>query len=67
MGQQSGIYQKELDPEAYIVQVMVMVVGAVAIGNVTSGMVGASTNTPRNALMKELVRIVQASLYSDAT
>lgn len=65
MGQQGGIYKKDVDPNAYIVQVMVMVVGTVAMGTVISGMVSASTNISHGPLIKELVRIVQASLYVD--
>lgn len=65
MGQQGGIYKKDVDPNAYIVQVMVMVVGTVAMGTVISGMVSASTNISHGPLIKELVRIVQASLYAD--
>ena len=65
MGQKSGVYQKEVNPEAYIVQVMVMVVGAVAMGNVTSGVVSPPADIPGKPLIKELVRIVQSSLYTD--
>ncbi|NLV44903.1 MAG: TetR/AcrR family transcriptional regulator [Candidatus Hydrogenedentes bacterium] len=65
MGQQGGIYKKDVDPNAYIVQVMVMVVGTVAMGTVISGMVSASTDISHGPLIKELVRIVQASLYAD--
>jgi len=65
MGQQSGVYRKDVDPDAYIVQVMVMVVGAVAMGGVTSGLVNPSGDALRKPLIKELVRIVQSSLYVD--
>ena len=66
MGQQSGVYRKEVDPDAYIVQVMVMVVGAVAMGSVTSGLVNTTDDVTRKPLIKELVRIVQSSLYVDS-
>lgn len=66
MGQQSGVYRKDVNPDAFIVQVMVMVVSAVALGNVTSGVMGTTANFPRNTLIKELVRIVQSSLYMDS-
>lgn len=66
MGQTSGVYRKDVDPDAYIVQVMVMVVGAVAMGNVTSGLVVPFGDVPPKALMKEMVRIVQTSLYTDS-
>ncbi len=65
MGQQSGLYRKDVDPDAFIVQVMVMVVGTVAMGSATSGMVSTESYTPRALLIKELVRIVQASLYTE--
>lgn len=67
MGQQSGVYRKDVNPDAFIVQVMVMVVSAVALGNATSGVMGTTANFPRNTLIKELVRIVQSSLYADST
>ena len=66
MGQQSGVYRKEVDSDAYIVQVMVMVVGAVAMGSVTSGLVNTTDDVTRKPLIKELVRIVQSSLYVDS-
>lgn len=66
MGQQSGIYRKDVDTNAYIVLVMVMVVSAVAMGNVTSGMVSTSAKVERGPLIKELVRIVQSSLYTES-
>ena len=65
MGQQSGVYRKDVNPDAYIVQVMVMVVSAVALGNVTSGVVGSTSGISDKSLIKELVRIVQSSLYTD--
>ena len=65
MGQQSGLYRTDVDPESFIVQVLVMVVGAVAMGSTTSGMVSTDSFTLRGRLIKELVRIVQASLYTE--
>ena len=65
MGQQSGLYRKDVAPELFIVQVLVMVIGTVAIGGATSGLVSTESYTPRGLLIKELVRIVQASLYSE--
>ncbi len=67
MGQKSGVYKKDVNPDAFIVQVMVMVVSAVAMGDVTKGVMGTTANFPRKALIKELVRIVQSSLYVDST
>ncbi|HDP34193.1 MAG TPA: TetR/AcrR family transcriptional regulator, partial [Candidatus Hydrogenedentes bacterium] len=66
MGQQSGEYRKDMSASTYIVQVMVMVVGTVALGDTISGLVNASDSPSRGALIKELVRIVQASLYADS-
>ena len=66
MGQQSGAYRKDVDANAFMVLVMVMVVGTVAMGSVTSGMVSAPAKVERGPLMKELVRIVQSSLFKES-
>lgn len=66
MGQRSGLYRSDVNPEAFIVQVMVLVVGTVAMGNVTSGMVSAESSAPGGQLIAELLRVVQASLYNDS-
>lgn len=66
MGQKSGVYRADMDPDAFIVQVMVMVIGAVSMGGVTSGMVQQTTDTSHGPLIKELMRIIQAALYTSA-
>ncbi len=65
LGQQSGAYRQDMNPDAYIVQTMVMVVGAVAMGGVTSGVIGHPSGFPQKVLIKELVRIAQSSLYTE--
>lgn len=66
MGQKSGLYKSGVAPEAFIVQVTVMVIGGVALGNVTSALAGLESNTTAEARIKELIRIVQTSLYADS-
>ena len=66
MGQKSGIFKPEMDPESYIVQVMMMVIGTVAIGEVAAAILldseGDNSSEPR---IQELVRIARDTLFVD--
>ena len=66
MGQRSGVYREDMDPDAFIVQVTVMVIGAVSMGSVTSGVVSKTGEMDRGPLIKELMRIIQSALYTSA-
>lgn len=59
MGQGSGLLRPEVNPEAYVVQVLLMVVTAVAVGDVAAGMVAG----PQVVDVTELVRIAREALF----
>lgn len=65
MGQASGLIKKDLDPEAYIVQVLVMVMSTAAIGHVAGAIAGADLSSRDSRNTKELVRIARESLFAD--
>ncbi len=64
MGQDSGLIKPDVDPEAYITQVMMMVIGTVAVGGVAANMLGANDEDVETKI-KELVRIARDALFVD--
>ena len=62
MGQQTGVIKPEVDPESYIIQVMMMVIGTVALGGVASALIvnGDDSLEPK---IRELVRIARDTLF----
>jgi TetR/AcrR family transcriptional regulator len=63
-GQNSGQIPQEAEPEAYIVQIILMVVGTVALGD-TAGAVLSDIPSDTNRQIREVVRIAQRSLFND--
>lgn len=63
MGQESGRVRPEVHPESYIIQVMMMVVGTVAIGNVVAALVHPGGGDSMEPKVSELVRICRDALY----
>ena len=63
MGQEAKIIKREVDPESYIMQVMVMVIGTVALGHVVSALTDAGSEERRERGIKELVRIARDTLF----
>jgi TetR/AcrR family transcriptional regulator len=67
-GQQEGRLYAELDPEAYILQIIHLVVGGIAIGDVIESMLD-SESAERSAHQRqvdELMRVARASLFVEA-
>jgi len=64
MGQQAGVVKATVDPESYLVQVIIMVVGTVAIGDVAGAMVESDSDNHLESRIAELVRIAQDSLFN---
>ena len=63
MGQEGGRVHEDLDPEAYVIQVVTMAVGAVSTGSVAAAMLGAEHDDPVDAQVQELVRIARCALF----
>jgi AcrR family transcriptional regulator len=59
MGQASGLLRSQVNPDAYVVRVLLMVMTSVAVGNVASSLVGMQQETDVN----ELVRMARDALF----
>lgn len=62
-GQERGTVRRDLDPEAYVVQIVTMAIGTVAVGEAAASMI-AMGSQPRDRLVRELVRVARASLFT---
>lgn len=67
MGQRSGIVRADVQPEAFIVQVMMMIVGFIAVGDVAAGLVRPIEPSDDDAGVSELVRIARQALYAETS
>jgi TetR/AcrR family transcriptional regulator len=63
MGQEAKIIKREVDPESYIMQVMMMAIGTVALGHVVSALTDADSQESMDKRIKELVRIARDTLF----
>jgi len=66
-GQEAGSIREDVDPESWIVQVVTMCIGTIAVGDVTSALVrrrGDGDRPHPSEQMKELVRIARQSLFN---
>ncbi len=64
MGQESGTIKRDVHPESYIIQVMVMVVGTVAVGDVVGALVHPGGGDSLEPKVSELVRICRDALFT---
>lgn len=62
-----GRARPELDPEAWVVQVVVQLVTVFPVIELASGVLGASADATRERLVGEVVRMVKTSLYLDSS
>ncbi|MCP4599122.1 MAG: TetR/AcrR family transcriptional regulator [Proteobacteria bacterium] len=62
LGQGSGMIKKEVEPESYITQILVMVIGTVALGSTAASIVG-SKKDGMEPMIQELVRIAREALF----
>ena len=60
MGQDSGSIRKEVNPEAWVAQMVTMVVGTIAMGDVAHALLPAGSPAPSR---EELTRIARDSLF----
>jgi len=66
MGQKSGIIRKEVVPEAYISQIIINIVGTVALRGVTATIVNTDKGqNPLGSDVDELVRVAGNMLFVD--
>ncbi len=64
-GQESGVVRLDLDPEAYVVQVVTMAIGTVSVGSVAASMLPMGEGAS-DRLVAELVRFARVGLFPDA-
>ena len=64
-GQKQGVLQAEVDPEAYLFQVVVLLVGGVAFNDTFGSLMPelSSRGTPGARLNRELLRLAKSSLF----
>ena len=63
MGQQTGRVRPDVDPESYVVMVVTMVLGTVAVGGVAASMFDGDDVASDDPRIAELVRIARESLF----
>lgn len=63
MGQASGVIRKDVHPESYVTQIMMMAIGTVVMGDVVSALVASDEKDSLNDRVSELVRIARLTLY----
>ena len=61
LGQESGRLRQDVDPEAYVTQVVTLAIGTVALGGVTQSLIGSGATMPQQ--LEEMVRIARVSLF----
>jgi AcrR family transcriptional regulator len=62
LGQQTGQIKPDVDPESYLIQVMMMAIGTVAVGPVIAGVV-LENPAAQEPNVAELVRIAREALF----
>lgn len=65
MGQETGLIKKGVDPESYIILVMMMAVGTVALGPVVSAFTKSGDLQEIEPKINELVRVARESLFAE--
>lgn len=63
MGQAGGVIRKDVHPESYVTQVMMMAIGTVVMGDVVSALVASDDKDSLDDRVSELVRIARLTLY----
>lgn len=64
MGQETGRVHADLDPEAWVMQLVTMAVGTIATGPVTAAMLAGAEDATVERQLHELVRIARTSLFN---
>lgn len=64
-GQKSGIIKKDVAPESFILLVMMMSIGTVAVGSVVSAMTEADNDEAIESMIHEMVRVARDSFFTN--
>lgn len=65
--QRVGHIRSDVDPEAYVLQVIHLVVGSVSTWSATGVLLGARADRPPARLVRELIRVARSSLLREGT
>ena len=65
MGQQSGRVRGDVDPEVYLMQVVMMVLGTVAAAPVTGALLGRDEDEGMPRRIEEMIRLARVGLFVD--
>ncbi|MDP8222052.1 MAG: TetR/AcrR family transcriptional regulator [Candidatus Lernaella stagnicola] len=65
LGQRSDVIKSDVDPESYVFQVMMMVIGTVAMGRTADDFFPQKKRTNLAPRIAELVRVARESLFVD--
>ena len=63
LGQQTGVVRQDVDPESYVVEVIIMAISTVALGEVLDTVQSRDDEDRLAAMIRELVRMARDSLF----
>jgi len=63
LGQQTGVVREDVDPESYVVEVIIMAISTVALGEVLDTVQSRDDEDRLSAMIRELVRMARDSLF----
>ena len=67
IGQANGSIRKDVRPESYVIQIMMMAIGTVVIGDVVTALIGPDEGNSLDDRVSELIRIARSALYVQQT
>ena len=63
LGQQTGVVRQDVDPESYVIQVIIMAISTVALGEVVDAAMGRDDTDRLAPMIREVLRIARDSLF----
>lgn len=66
-GQEEGVIYPDLDPEAYVIETIILVCGTFAVSDVIGKMSGDADDDSSERRIREMVRIARSSLFIAST
>jgi len=67
LGQETERVRADVDPEAYVLQVVVMALGTIASQDVTSALLGQAESPESDRRIEEMIRMARTALFVDVT
>ncbi len=64
-GQQAGRVRADVDPEAWVIEVVILLISSFAAAEVAAGVLGGDPDSARERLVGELVRMIKRSLHPE--